>query len=78
MPSLNCYKKETAENAVARVTELKSDGAWFITQNSDFKDSEWQAIFQLLGGRGVSEDNPHSSKSYIRNRFGQIIPTSRE
>jgi len=64
MPSLNCYSEETADDPVARVMELKSDGAWFITQNSDFGDSEWQALFKLLGGRHVSEDNPDSSKSY--------------
>ncbi len=64
MPSLNCYKTTTDPNAVERVAELKSDGAWFITQNSDFTDTQWQRIFKTLGGRHVSEDNPDASKSY--------------
>lgn len=64
MPSLNCYKTESDPNAVSRAAEFKSDGAWFITQNSDFTDAQWRSIFETLGGRPVSEDNPESSKSY--------------
>jgi len=64
MPSLNCYKTSTAPDAELRAAEFKSDGAWFITQNSDFGDSTWRTIFAVLGGRHVSEDNPDGSKSY--------------
>lgn len=64
MPSLNCYTKQAAEDAVPRVADLKSDGAWFITQNSNFNAAEWQTIFGMLGGCQVSEDNPTSNKSF--------------
>lgn len=64
MPSLNNYQKGAIENALARVGELRSDGVWFITPNSDFDDSEWRAIFASLQGRCVSEDNPNSNKSF--------------
>ena len=73
MPSLNSYKKEKVENAAVRLAELKSDGVWFITQNSDFKDSEWRAAIELLGGCNVSEDNPDSRKSY--NDYVRVMNT---
>ena len=64
MPSLNTFNWQATGDVAVVVVALKSDGAWFITQNSDFKDSEWRAIFESLGGRQVSEDNPGMSKSY--------------
>ena len=65
MPSLNTYKKATVKDAMFRVAELKSDGVWFITQNSDFEDWKWRHIFTTLGGHSVSEDNPDRNKSYV-------------
>ena len=64
MASLNTYRKVTIPDAVERVAELKSDGVWFITQNMDFTDSEYHAIFTTLGGLQMSEDNPDANKSY--------------
>jgi len=64
LPSLNTYKKAHIKDAVHRVTELKSDGAWFITKNSDLNDVKWRAVFQALGGPHITEDNPGSNKSY--------------
>lgn len=64
MPSLNSYKQEGIPDAVDRVAEIKSDGVWFITRNSDFPDSGWKKIFETLGGPHITEDNPGSDKSY--------------
>jgi len=63
MPGLNTYK--TTTGGVSRVGELKTDGAWFITQNSDFTDLQWESIFDALGGIHTSEDNPDQNKSYV-------------
>ena len=63
--SLNTYKKQSVNGALSRVAELKCDGAWFITMNSDFSDEEWKFIFETLDGRHVSEDNPDGNKSYL-------------
>ena len=65
MPSLNTYNKELAKDALIQVAELKCDGVWFITQNSDFDDSEWRFVFDALKGHQVSEDNPNRDKSYV-------------
>ncbi len=65
LPSLNTYRTATIKDAAMRVIELKSDGVWFITQNSDFNDEEWHALFQSLGGPHISEDNPAGNKSYV-------------
>ena len=65
MPSLNTYNKELAKDALIQVAELKCDGVWFITQNSDFEDSEWRFVFDALKGHQVSEDNPNRDKSYV-------------
>lgn len=64
MASLNTYKKSVIPDAVEQVQRLGSDGVWFITQNMDFSDSEYQTIFKTLGGLQVSEDNPNENKSY--------------
>ena len=72
MPSLNCYNRAGAtRDALARVKELQSDGAWFITVNSDFTDAGWRTVFKQLGGRPVSEDNPDSNKSY--NDYARLM-----
>lgn len=65
MPSLNTYNTATIDGALVQVERLKSDGAWFITQNSDFEDWEWRHIFRTLGGHSISEDNPNQNKSYV-------------
>lgn len=65
MPSLNTYNKELAKDALIHVVELKCNGVWFITQNSDFEDSEWRSVFDELKGHQVSEDNPNGNKSYV-------------
>jgi hypothetical protein len=65
MPSLNTYNKELIKDALARVVELKCNGVWFITQNSDLADSEWQTVFNTLGGHDISEDNPGQNRSYV-------------
>lgn len=64
MPSLNSYKQAAVDDAVNRAAELKSDGVWFITENSDLPDSAWRKIFQSLGRPHISEDNPDGNKSY--------------
>ena len=64
LPSLNTYKKAYIEDAVDRATELKSDGVWFITPNSDLNDAEWRMVFQTLGGPHITEDNPDGNKSF--------------
>ena len=63
--SLNTYKKSSVDNALSRVNELKCDGVWIITQNSDFSDQEWKAILNKLGGTQITEDNPEQHKSYL-------------
>lgn len=65
MVSLNTYSKEKVQDAVARASELKADGAWIITQNSDFDDAEWRAILTAIGGEQFTEDNPDKNKSYL-------------
>ena len=66
MVSLNTYKKSKVVNAVSRVNEFHADGVWFITKNSDFTDTEWRDMFEQLGGRQISEDNPGKTESYDR------------
>jgi len=64
MPSLNSYRQAGIEDAVQRTGELKADGVWFITANSDLSDAAWMKVFESLGRPHISEDNPGGNKSF--------------